>query len=113
MRKLAFISFIAALFMPAIAYADSVEGLITTIDSSTNTLELSDGYTYKLPGEFDYTVIHEGMKVLVFYDNDGPNRYVTDIEPENDNGVPFDNGDHANDNTGSDTRWGDLAPGQF
>jgi Protein of unknown function (DUF1344) len=43
-------------------------------------LKLDDGNVYKLPGEFDYTVISKDMKVLIVYDVTGNDKVVTDIE---------------------------------
>jgi len=68
--------------LPLSAQAESVEGTIQRINEAKNTLRLSDGNSYQLPGEFDYSVINEGMKVLVFYDVAGGSRYISDIEPE-------------------------------
>jgi len=62
--------------------AEMVEGTIRQIDERGNMLRLSDGKNYKLPGEFDYGLLSEGMKVVVFYDVAGGERYISDIEPE-------------------------------
>jgi len=83
MRKSAFSGIIAAFLLQGTALADSAEGTIETIDTAANTLILTDGKIYSLPGEFDYSVIKTGMRVLLFYDVDGSGRYVTDIEPVN------------------------------
>lgn len=82
MRKLIFIGLLATFLYPAFAFADNVKGTITAINESNNTIELDNGKIYDLPGEFDYSVLNEGMKVIVFYDTEGNNRYVTDIEPQ-------------------------------
>ncbi|WP_297322868.1 DUF1344 domain-containing protein [uncultured Bartonella sp.] len=82
MRKLVFTGLLAIFLCPVFAYADDVKGTITAIDENNNTIELDNGKTYDLPGEFDYSVLNEGMKVIVFYDTQGNNRYVTDIEPQ-------------------------------
>lgn len=82
MRKLVFGGLLAIFLYPAFAFADDVKGTIIAIDESNNTIELDNGQTYDLPGEFDYSVLNEGMKVIVFYDKEGNNRYVTDIEPQ-------------------------------
>ena len=50
------------------------------MDEGTQSLKLDDGNTYKLPGEFDYTVIAPDMKVTVIYDVNGEEKLVTDIE---------------------------------
>ncbi|AQS41087.1 MAG: Hypothetical protein BHV28_03720 [Candidatus Tokpelaia hoelldobleri] len=80
-RKLLSIATFSGLLLPMAAFAGNSQGRIEMIDETANTIILSDGLTYQLPGEFDYSVLSEGMKVLVFYDRDGENRYVTDIEP--------------------------------
>lgn len=82
MRKLALIGCVMAFLFPALANAEDAEGTITSIDENANTIVLDNGKTYSLPGEFDYSVLNEGMKVIVFYDAQGANRYVTDIEPQ-------------------------------
>ncbi len=80
MKQLAFL--IAALLfaLPHTAQADEAEGKITSIDESTQTLKLDDGNVYKLPGEFDYSVISKDMKVLIIYDLSGKEKIITDIE---------------------------------
>jgi Protein of unknown function (DUF1344) len=80
MKKLAFL--IAALLfaLPHVAQADEAEGKIVSIDEGNQSLKLDDGNTYKLPGEFDYTVIAQDMKVTVIYDVNGEEKLVTDIE---------------------------------
>lgn len=85
MRKLAFASIIAAFLLPKNALANNAEGIIKSVDEAANTLTLNDGVVYKLPGEFDYSAIHEGMRVLLFYDTDNSGRYVTDIEAADSN----------------------------
>ena len=82
MRKFLVLGALGAILFPLSALADSAQGTITAIDPSANTMQLNDGKSYNLPGEFDFSVIHSGMNVTVFYDVDGANRYVTDIEPE-------------------------------
>ncbi|EJF90519.1 DUF1344 domain-containing protein [Bartonella tamiae] len=82
MRKFAYISFFIASLFPVFAHADDAEGTITAIDQNTDTIFLDNGISYKLPGEFDYSVLNMGMKVIVFYDAQGDNRYITDIEPQ-------------------------------
>lgn len=83
MKKLAIFCTVLALLLPVSAFADSAEGVIINVDAGNNTLTLDNGITYDLPGEFDYSVLVAGMKVLVFYDAQGNKRYISDIEPEN------------------------------
>ena len=80
MKKLAFL--IAALLfaLPHTAMADDATGTIVSIDEAEQTLKLDDGNVYKLPGEFDYSVIALDMKVMVVYDVSGEDKVVTDIE---------------------------------
>lgn len=82
MRKLLLLSVLSVMLFPFSAFADSAKGTITKVDPTASIMQLTDGNDYTLPGEFDFSVIREGMKVTVFYDKDGTNRYVTDIEPE-------------------------------
>jgi len=84
-KKLSIRIITALVFLVCLAVsvrAESVEGTIQRINEAKNTLRLSDGNSYQLPGEFDYSVLKEGMKVLVFYDVAGEQRYISDIEPE-------------------------------
>lgn len=80
MKKLAFL--IAALLfaLPHTAQADDVTGMIVSIDENDQSLKLDDGNVYKLPGEFDYTVISPDMKVMIVFDVNGEEKLVTDIE---------------------------------
>ncbi len=80
MKKLAFL--IAALLfaLPHTAQADDATGKIVSIDENDQSLKLDDGNVYKLPGEFDYSVIAPDMKVMVVYDISGEDKIVTDIE---------------------------------
>lgn len=80
MKKLAFL--IAALIfaLPHTAQADEATGKIVSIDEDTQSLKLDNGSVYKLPGEFDYTVISKDMKVLLIFDLNGEDKLVTDIE---------------------------------
>jgi len=83
MRKGMIIGAISALFFPCSALADSVEGVITRIDTDANIVRLDDGNNYLMPGEIDYSLIREGMKVLLFYDIGGDNkRYVSFMEAD-------------------------------
>ncbi|MGH6859099.1 MAG: DUF1344 domain-containing protein [Phyllobacterium sp.] len=75
----AFFMFAASL-LPVGALADDAEGTITTIDEDNSTITLDDGKVYKLPGEFDLSVIEEGMKVTLMFDVVDKERFITDIE---------------------------------
>lgn len=82
MKKYALFSLGLALFLAPCAYAEDASGTITAINEATNTFVLDGKQTYTLPGEFDYSVLHTGMRVLVFYDVQNEQRYVNDIEPQ-------------------------------
>ncbi len=77
-----FLFLIAAMLfaLPNTALADEAEGKITSIDETSQTLKLDDGSVYKLPGEFDYSVIETDMKVTIVFDMSGDDKMVTDIE---------------------------------
>lgn len=80
MKKLAFLIAAMVFALPHVAQADDVTGKIVSIDEGTQSLKLDDGNVYKLPGEFDYTVIAPDMKVMIVYDVSGNDKIVTDIE---------------------------------
>lgn len=80
MKKLAFLIAALVFALPHTAQADEVEGKIVSVDEGTQSLKLDDGNTYKLPGEFDYSVISPDMKVLIVFDVNGEEKLVTDIE---------------------------------
>ena len=70
---------VASLFS-TVAMADDTEGKITGINRDSETITLDDGETYKLPGEFDYSALNKGMKVIIIYDMVDSTRFVTDIQ---------------------------------
>ncbi len=81
MLKNAMFLIAAMLFaLPNTALADEIEGKIESIDETNQTLKLEDGSEYKLPGEFDYSVIEKDMKVMIVFDMSGSDKMVTDIE---------------------------------
>ena len=80
MKKLAFLIAAMVFALPHVAQADDVTGKIVSIDEGNQSLKLDDGNVYKLPGEFDYTVIAPDMKVMIVYDVSGTDKIVTDIE---------------------------------
>ena len=63
------------------ALADNADGTIKSIDKDKATGTMTDGKTYDLPGEFDYTSIKPGMKVFITYEKIGNERYVSGIDP--------------------------------
>jgi hypothetical protein len=80
MKKLAFLIAAMLFALPHTAQADEAIGKIVSIDETDQSLKLDDGNVYKLPGEFDYTVIAADMKVMIVYDVSGEDKMVTDIE---------------------------------
>jgi Protein of unknown function (DUF1344) len=66
--------------LPNTSLADEIEGKIDSIDETNQTLKLEDGSVYKLPGEFDYSVIEKDMQVTIIFDVSGEDKMVTDIE---------------------------------
>jgi len=83
MRKGMIIGAVAASLWAHGARADSIEGGITRIDATANIVRLDDGNNYTMPGEIDYSLIREGMKVLLFYDIGGDSqRYVSFMEAD-------------------------------
>jgi len=83
MNKGIIIGAFLTMIVPHAAHADSVEGVIARIDATTNTVQLDDGNQYLMPGEIDYSLIREGMKILLFYDIGADDkRYVSFIEAD-------------------------------
>lgn len=72
----------ASIFSPLNSWAQSVdvEAVISSIDMKSLSLTLDDGKTYKVPEEFNFEGLKEGVKVLVFYTMVDGNRVVDDIE---------------------------------
>ncbi len=62
------------------AFAAEAEGQIQAIDKDNLTITLSDGKSYKLPGEFDVDALKEGMDVILAYDQIGGENLITDME---------------------------------
>ncbi len=62
------------------AFAADTEGEIKSIDTGNMTITLSDGEEYRLPGEFDASVLQEGMEVLIAYDEVGEEKLITDMQ---------------------------------
>ena len=66
--------------MAGVAAAAEAEGQIQKIDKDNLTITLSDGKSYKLPGEFDVDALKEGMDVILAYDEVGGENLITDME---------------------------------
>jgi len=84
MRILITLLFVLGSLFSTVALADDAEGKITKIDEDNDTITLDDGKVYKLPGEFDYSAINEGMKVMISYDVVDQDRFITNIEEAED-----------------------------
>lgn len=80
MRILITLFFVIATLFSSVAMGDDAQGKIKSIDEDNNTITLEDGKIYKLPGEFDYSAISEGMKVAVSFDVVDKELFITDIE---------------------------------
>ena len=79
--KRTLIGAVAALAMfSSAALAAEAEGQIQSIDKENLTITLSDGKSYKLPGEFDVDALKEGMDVILAYDQVGGENLITDME---------------------------------
>lgn len=70
----------AALLATTAAFAENAEGEIEKIDSDKQTITLSDGNTYKLPGEFDVSAIKTGMDVVLSYDEVDGEKLIADMQ---------------------------------
>ena len=70
----------ALVVMSCAALAAEAEGQIKSIDKDKLTITLSDGKSYKLPGEFDVDALKEGMDVVLAYDKVGGENLITDME---------------------------------
>ena len=70
----------AALLIATSAYAAEAEGRVKSVDKEKMTITLDDGRSYKLPGEFDIGTIHEGMEILLAYDEVGGENLITDMQ---------------------------------
>jgi hypothetical protein len=70
----------ALVMMSGAALAAEAEGQIQSIDKEKLTITLSDGKSYKLPGEFDVDALKEGMDVVLAYDQIGGENLITDME---------------------------------
>ena len=73
--------FTAALIMSVSAsLAADADGKIKGIDADKGTITLSDGKTYKLPGEFDVASLKEGMEIVISYDKVGNDNLIADMQ---------------------------------
>lgn len=64
----------------SLATAGEAEGVIEKVDATAMTLTFSDGETYALPEAFDASLIGEGMKVVIAYDETDERKLITDMQ---------------------------------
>jgi Cu/Ag efflux protein CusF len=70
----------AVLMMSGAALAAEAEGQVKSVDKEKSTITLSNGKSYKLPGEFDMESIHAGMEVVLAYDQIDGQNLITDMQ---------------------------------
>ncbi|MBB6467037.1 DUF1344 domain-containing protein [Aminobacter carboxidus] len=70
----------AVLMMSGAALAAEAEGQVKSVDKDKATITLSNGKSYKLPGEFDVENIKPGMEILLAYDVVEGENLITDME---------------------------------
>ncbi|CAN7268804.1 DUF1344 domain-containing protein [Aminobacter aminovorans] len=70
----------AVLIMSGAALAAEAEGQVKSVDKEKSTITLSNGKSYKLPGEFDVENIKPGMDILLAYDVVEGENLITDME---------------------------------
>lgn len=83
MRFLLALVFAAASLMAplsAAAQSGDVEATIVNVDKGAFTLELDDGQSYAVPGEFNFEGLEAGVRVLLFYTVIDGERVVDDLE---------------------------------
>ncbi|MDM7850360.1 DUF1344 domain-containing protein [Pseudochrobactrum kiredjianiae] len=80
MRILAILTLLLTPFFAGTALADDAEGKITKINEDAESITLDNGKDYRLPGEFDYSAIEKGMKVIITYDLVDNVRYISNID---------------------------------
>jgi Cu/Ag efflux protein CusF len=70
----------ALLLSLSAAQAADTDGTIRSINREALTITLSDGEQYKLPGEFDVSVLEEGMDVVIAFDEVNGENLITDMQ---------------------------------
>ncbi|WP_208979169.1 DUF1344 domain-containing protein [Stappia stellulata] len=62
------------------ALAGEIEATIVEIDPANAKMELSDGNRYEIPVDFFVDDLKPGLKVLAFFDEDGNQKTLTDVQ---------------------------------
>lgn len=62
------------------ALAGEVEATIVEIDPTNAEMQLSDGNRYEIPVDFFVDDLKPGLKVLAFFDEDGDQKTLTDLQ---------------------------------
>jgi hypothetical protein len=62
------------------ALAGEVEATIVEIDPTNAEMQLSDGNRYEIPVDFFVDDLKPGLKVLAFFDEDGEQKTLTDLQ---------------------------------
>jgi Protein of unknown function (DUF1344) len=71
----------ASLFVSAPrAIADDADGKIEKVNIDEGTIELDNGTTYKLPGEFDPEQLKQGNEIFLVYQVVDGENIITDME---------------------------------
>lgn len=70
----------ATLLATSAAFAAEAEGEIKKIDANKLTITLSDGNSYRLPGEFDVSTLKEGMDIVLSYDEVDGEKLIADMQ---------------------------------
>lgn len=72
----------AGLLSPFNGFAQSidVESTISKVDVDALSITLADGKTYRVPEEFNFDGLENGVKVVVFYTEVDGKRVVDDLE---------------------------------
>ncbi|WP_157727460.1 DUF1344 domain-containing protein [Stappia sp. ES.058] len=71
---------LAAAMTLGTAFAGEVEATIVEIDPNSAEMQLSDGNRYEIPVDFFIDDLKPGLKVLAFFDEDGDQKTLTDVQ---------------------------------
>lgn len=64
----------------SVSFAGEASGSITNVNTNAHTMTLDNGQTYILPAEFDISLIGQGMRVSLAFDETSDGNLVTDME---------------------------------